>query len=557
MSIEIPHEVALFLNFCGVPYPDIDEDQVHELADRVREFADNVRETHETAGTTIKEMGAVYSGYSYSQLLRVWAGMSNTHMVALDRGCRAVATALDLTAEVIRAMKIAVFAELSAMAVSYGTALSTSIATGGLSFALAEALRAAARKLCSVMEQVLLGYILSEVIGKAIEPLEHTIDSFVHGTLFDATRDLLGVPEADPHETLRIEPDEVTRYAGVLDDLADDILRHAANFADAAGKLTFTTAGPMVPPPMPEVPALPPPAARLPIAAAPGGPPPTGNVPAEGPDPAAEPVGMSAGRIGGRSLPVDPLENHGVGADSGLRAARPSQPAVTSGGAPAGAAGGATSPGQSSPWSAPVVSGAAAHSSVPGAGVSPAAERPAVQAGTDVPVTAESPGKPMDSVVAESISTPPGAASPPGAGHAVGAVAGASASGENPAAAVSGDPASAPLRSATTRASPTGQAGVPTGKVRSNPRKTRSRRDTRAAGTPWARKRRRVDVAQVEASEVTATPWSKDPATVADAAAPPKVFAPESARRPREPVDDVAASRVTAEVATEPADQRR
>ena len=31
MAIEIPHDVALFLNYIGVPYPDINEDQVRAL----------------------------------------------------------------------------------------------------------------------------------------------------------------------------------------------------------------------------------------------------------------------------------------------------------------------------------------------------------------------------------------------------------------------------------------------------------------------------------------------------------------------------------------------
>ncbi|MBO0853723.1 MAG: hypothetical protein J2P18_08145, partial [Nocardia sp.] len=159
-----------------------------------------------------------------------------------DRTCGVIGGALDGLAEVIRAAKIAVFAELAGLAVSYGTALAGAIATDGLSLALAEAAKAAARKLCSALEQMLLAEILNKVIDQAIKPLEHVIDNFVHGALFDAARDALDVPATNQ---LRVDPDEIDRYANVFDDLADDILGHGQRFADQAGRLTFTMPDPL------------------------------------------------------------------------------------------------------------------------------------------------------------------------------------------------------------------------------------------------------------------------------------------------------------------------
>ncbi len=220
MAIKIPHDVALFLNFCGVPYPDIDEDQVHDFAQYVRDFAESLRKTRAAGSKAISDMGAVYSGASYEALVDAWAAMSSTHMAELDRVCELVGDALDLAAKVIRGMKIAVFAELAALACSYGVALGASIATSGLSIALEEAVRMAARRLVDVMEQMLVAYILSEVIGNAVEPLENIVDSFVHGTLYEAARGVLGVSDIDSASVLRIEPDEIMRFARVLDGLA-------------------------------------------------------------------------------------------------------------------------------------------------------------------------------------------------------------------------------------------------------------------------------------------------------------------------------------------------
>ncbi|SUA72809.1 Uncharacterised protein [Nocardia otitidiscaviarum] len=244
MAIQIPSEVALFLNFLGFPYPDINEDHVRELADQVRTFAEKVRNTHTAATGTINDMGSVYSGYSYEQLVTTWARMSATNMADLDQACTVVATALDAAAVVIVTVKIAVLTELAALAVAYATAMSAAVATSGLSATMGPAIAAAARRLLVAMEQTLLSYLLAEVIGRAIEPLEETVARVVNGFAYESARRALGVPsEAGPTQTLHIDPDEVLRYAKVLDDHAADITRHAEDFANNVAGLDFTTSG--------------------------------------------------------------------------------------------------------------------------------------------------------------------------------------------------------------------------------------------------------------------------------------------------------------------------
>ncbi|MEU4314136.1 hypothetical protein [Nocardia sp. NPDC024068] len=240
MAIEIPHEVAMFLNFVGVPYPDINEDQVRELAGHVRTFADEVAGTHASATGAISDMGAVYEGQSYRALVASWARLSSSHMEKLDELCNGVATALEIAAEVITAVKVAVLTELGLLAAAYATAMAATVATGGASMALGQSLSMAAKQLVKAMEQMLIAYILAEVLGKAIEPLEEAVGDMINGVVYDAAADLLGV---DPggNDVLRIDPDEVRRYAQVLDDHADDIMGHAEKFANNVAALDFTT----------------------------------------------------------------------------------------------------------------------------------------------------------------------------------------------------------------------------------------------------------------------------------------------------------------------------
>jgi hypothetical protein len=241
MAIEIPHEAAMFLNFCGVPYPDINEDDVRALATYVRDFAENVSATHQSTTAVIKDMNTVYSGYSYEALLAAWFAMSATHMAELDRACKVVSMALDVAAEVITAVKVVVLAELAALAASFMVAL----ATPGM-LTTTPLFAAAARRICHEMTQSLIGYVIAEVFNKAIEPLEQTIERLIQGAAYNAAEDLLGVPQlpnASSTIRLHIEPEEVRRYANILDKHAEEVLEHAASFAEDVALLNFSTTG--------------------------------------------------------------------------------------------------------------------------------------------------------------------------------------------------------------------------------------------------------------------------------------------------------------------------
>ncbi|MFC9435300.1 hypothetical protein [Nocardia sp. NPDC057030] len=237
--LELPHEVAFFLNFVGVQYPDVNEDDVRALAQHMRQFTQNVNETHGAATQLIKDMNSFYSGYSYNQLVAAWGAMSATHMAELDRVCKLVAGALEVAADVILAVKIAVIAQLAALTVSFITIL----ATPGMGL-MTPALAAAARRVCTQMEQSVIGYVVAEVVGKAIEPFEHAIDDMIKGLVYRAVMpEGANLPSDSTAETLRIEPDEVLRSADMLDSYADEILQHANKFATDVSALDFATPG--------------------------------------------------------------------------------------------------------------------------------------------------------------------------------------------------------------------------------------------------------------------------------------------------------------------------
>ncbi|WP_433206412.1 hypothetical protein ACQP1G_19865 [Nocardia sp. CA-107356] len=244
MAIEIPHEVATFLNYVGVPYPDVNEDHVHALADHVRVFSSNVQRTYESASTAIEDLGSVYSGYSYEQLVTAWARMGPDHMSVLDAACIVVGSALDAVADVIEAVKIAVLAELAGLAVGYFALIGAAIATGGIATVMERAVVTAAHKLCEAMQQMLVDYIISEVAEKTVALLEHTIERLVHAAA-DAAASTFQVPlpSGANVSSLRINSDAVRRYSKLFDQYADNILKCSQDFADNASRLDFITPG--------------------------------------------------------------------------------------------------------------------------------------------------------------------------------------------------------------------------------------------------------------------------------------------------------------------------
>ncbi|MFE9327725.1 hypothetical protein ACIHDR_40065 [Nocardia sp. NPDC052278] len=169
MAVEIPPEVADFLDCCGVRYPDIDEGDVRGLAVKVRTFAANTR------GPGVDESADTLA--AYQRLVATWTGADGDHQAELDRVCAIIAKALDAVAYVITVTKAVVLTELAALATTYAAMTATPAAriAGPL-------VAAAARRLCTQMERALIGYLVIDVIGKAVEPLGRNADRLFTGT---------------------------------------------------------------------------------------------------------------------------------------------------------------------------------------------------------------------------------------------------------------------------------------------------------------------------------------------------------------------------------------
>ncbi|MER5640154.1 WXG100 family type VII secretion target [Kitasatospora sp. NPDC002227] len=240
MAIELPGEVVTLLNFIGINWPQVNEDKVREFASHVREFAENVQNTHQDSTATVQALGEAYQGASYEALLAKWGQLSGSHMNELVQGCHTVATALDVAADVIVAMKGEAIAELLVLAASFVADQAAAVATFGLAEAAMIAIEEAAKKLVNFLEQQLEQYIIGQVIEAAINPLVETVGQAVSGLVFKGAESALGVSGGGAGGTgFHIDPTALEGHADTMHQHAETIAGHAQDFQSKLATVSF------------------------------------------------------------------------------------------------------------------------------------------------------------------------------------------------------------------------------------------------------------------------------------------------------------------------------
>ncbi|WP_258395122.1 MULTISPECIES: hypothetical protein [unclassified Streptomyces] len=218
----------------------MNEDKVREFASHVRDFAEKLDETHQDSSATLTKMADVYQGASYEALLAKWAQLSSDHMSELLNACHAVATALDVAADVIVGMKTEAIAELVLLAASFVADQAAAVATLGLAEAAEVLIVEAAEKLMDFLEQQLEQYIIGQVIEAAVEPLVETVGRAVAGLVFRAAESAAGVSAGASAGTgFSIDPEQVHARAELMHGHAEKVAAHAEEFTARLSGVTF------------------------------------------------------------------------------------------------------------------------------------------------------------------------------------------------------------------------------------------------------------------------------------------------------------------------------
>lgn len=188
MSIQLPSELTWCLNMLGIPWPDIDEDELHHWAAQIRTYAANTADTHDAAHAKVKELAATTHGDSYDALRAGWEKASGTHMKDMVAGCHLFADALDAAADVVVVVKGAIIAALAAMAAQIAAAQASAAITGGASEATIPTIVQGAQTAVQQQLNQLAQQVISGLLETVATPLEDTIARAVEGMLFPGIR---------------------------------------------------------------------------------------------------------------------------------------------------------------------------------------------------------------------------------------------------------------------------------------------------------------------------------------------------------------------------------
>lgn len=236
MAIELPSEVAQFLNFIGIPWININEDKVREFATHVRQFGSDVANAHGDATATLTKLGSGYEGAAYEALMNMWGTKSTSHINELVDGCNVLATALDVGAGVIEAQKYACIGELIGMAAAFVADQAAAVATFGLAEAGLALIEEGAEKLMEFAEQQIEQYFIGELANAALQPLMGKIESLVEGLVFGNGA---GGGVAGPK--FSVDLDHVTTHATLMKGHSDTIRGHVSTFTSNLQSLDFNS----------------------------------------------------------------------------------------------------------------------------------------------------------------------------------------------------------------------------------------------------------------------------------------------------------------------------
>lgn len=238
MAIELPSEVAQFLNFIGIPWININEDKVREFAGHVTDFANNIDGAHQDASSTLRQLGSGYQGSAYEALLGMWANKSTKHITELIDACHILSTALHAGADFIEAQKIACIGELIGMAAAFVADQAAAVVTFGASEAALPLIEEGAEKLMEFAEQQLEQYIIGEIVNAALKPLIAKMEGMVEGLAIKAESAVLGV---SPGPSFKVDVGALETHGELMRSHAETVQGHVAAFTSNVRGLDFSS----------------------------------------------------------------------------------------------------------------------------------------------------------------------------------------------------------------------------------------------------------------------------------------------------------------------------
>ncbi|MGW5247189.1 WXG100-like domain-containing protein [Streptomyces sp. NPDC004129] len=173
MSLTLPSELVWVLDLLGYSWPEVDEEALHEVAETWRNFGAELEgiqaQGERFAGTVIaSNMGSAVDGFTKAWGAYTGANGEDRYIPDAQTACEVIALAFDAAAVAVLTAKLAVIAQLIALAVEIIAAQAAAPFTFGLSeiggLGATQAARVVVRELLEQFKKEVM-----EAITKAVE----------------------------------------------------------------------------------------------------------------------------------------------------------------------------------------------------------------------------------------------------------------------------------------------------------------------------------------------------------------------------------------------------
>jgi hypothetical protein len=196
MGYTIPGWLDDVLDFIGIKFPNVDEDDYREMATAMRDFADKFEGHGGDAHKAVTRILSSSEGWSVDAMEKHWGHVKASHLEKLPALARLFATACDVLADIIFGLKTKAEIELASMAASVGISAGLAVVTGGLSALIGAAEVTAMRQLVKRIIDEAVDRIVDEVLAKITEPVNAKLEAMVEDVALDLVSGALSVPSA-------------------------------------------------------------------------------------------------------------------------------------------------------------------------------------------------------------------------------------------------------------------------------------------------------------------------------------------------------------------------
>ncbi len=194
MGYVLPGWLDEILDFIGINFPNVDEDDYREMADAMREFADRFEGHGGDAHQAVSRLLSSSEGWAVDSLQQHWSKVKTSHLDEIPAVARVFATACDTVAEVVFWLKRKAEIEMGYMAASIGIAVGLSVVTGGLSALVGAAQAAAMRELIRRLIKEAQEEIVDRLIAELSEPVTAKVEAMAEDMILDIADDALALP---------------------------------------------------------------------------------------------------------------------------------------------------------------------------------------------------------------------------------------------------------------------------------------------------------------------------------------------------------------------------